>query len=51
MAEFFLQLEMFQTKVVGKNKTHFMFNKDFFFLNRAVYEIMWKKYFKAGQAM
>jgi len=32
---------MFQTKVVEKIKTHFMFN-NFFPENRAVYEIMWK---------
>jgi hypothetical protein len=29
--------------------THFVFN-NFFFLNRAVYEIMWKKNCNAGQA-
>ena len=27
-----------------------MFNNFFFFENRAVYEIMWKKYSEAGQA-
>jgi len=32
---------MFQTKVVQKIKTHFVFS-NFFFENRAVYEIMWK---------
>ena len=31
---------MFQTKVVKKIKTNFVYN--FFFLNRAVCEIMWK---------
>ena len=31
---------MFQTKVMQKKKTHFMF-KDFF-ENRVVYQIMWK---------
>ena len=41
VAEFFLEWEMFQTKVVEKIKTHFMLNK-FFSENRAVYEIMWK---------
>jgi hypothetical protein len=30
--------------------THLMFNNFFFFENRAVYEIMWKKYSEAGQA-
>jgi len=33
---------MFQTKVVEKIKTHFIFNNCFVFENRAVYEIMWK---------
>ena len=32
---------MFQTKVVKKIKTHFMFNK-LFYENRAVHEIIWK---------
>jgi hypothetical protein len=33
---------MFETKVVEKIKTHFMFNNVFFsFENRSVYEIMW----------
>jgi len=32
---------MLQTKVVEKIKTYFMFS-NFFFENRAVYEIMWK---------
>ena len=43
LAEFFLELETFQTKVVQKIKTHFMFSDFFFFFeNRAVYGIMWK---------
>ena len=40
LAEFFLEWEMFQTKVVEKIKP--------FSENRAVYEIMWNKY--VGQA-
>jgi hypothetical protein len=40
LAQFFLEWEKFRRKVVEK-KTHFMFNI-FFFVNRAVYEIMWK---------
>jgi hypothetical protein len=40
---------MFQTKVVEKMKTHFMFN-NFFPENRAVCEIMWKQYGVAGEA-
>jgi hypothetical protein len=40
---------MFQTNVVDKNKTDFVFIK-FSPENRAVYEIMWKKYGTARQA-
>jgi hypothetical protein len=40
-AEFFLEWEIFKTKVVEKIKTHFVFKK-FFPENPAVYEIMWK---------
>jgi hypothetical protein len=49
LAQFFLEWEMFHIKFVEKIKTHFMFNK-FFFGNSAVYETMWKKYCRAGQA-
>jgi len=31
LARFLLELEMFQTKVFEKIKTHFIFNKFFFF--------------------
>jgi len=47
LTQFSLEWEMFQTKVVEKIKTHFMFNT-FFSKNRAIYEIMWK-YGKARQ--
>jgi len=40
---------MFQTKVVRKIKTHFMFN-DVFYENRAVYEIIWKNTVPATEA-
>jgi hypothetical protein len=40
---------MFQTKVVEKIKTHILCSVTFFFENRAVYEIMWEKYYRAGQ--
>jgi len=33
---------MFQTKVVGKIKTHISITIIFFFGSRAVYEILWK---------
>jgi hypothetical protein len=42
VALFSLELETFQTKTVEKNETRFMFS-NFFFENRAVYEIMWRK--------
>ena len=47
LAKFFLELEMFQTKLLQKIKTHFVFNS-FFSENRTDYEIMWKN-FKVGQ--
>jgi len=34
---------MFQTKVVEGIKTHILCSITFFFENRAIYEIMWKK--------
>ena len=41
---------MFQTKVVEKIKTHVLCSVTlFFFENHSVYEIMWKKYCRAGQ--
>jgi hypothetical protein len=39
---------MFQTKVVEKIKTHILCSVTFH-ENRAVYEIMWEKYCRAGQ--
>jgi hypothetical protein len=39
---------MFHTKVVEKIKTHFVFS-NFFFENRAVYEIMWKNSVVTGR--
>jgi hypothetical protein len=39
LAQFFLDWELFHTKVVDKIKTHFMFGT-FVFENRAVYGIM-----------
>ena len=41
---------MFQTKVVDKIETHFMFNNFFFFENPAFYEMMRGKYCGTGQA-
>ena len=48
--QFFLQLKIFQTEVVEKFKTHILRSKSFFFLNRAPFEIMWRKYCRARQA-
>ena len=43
LAEFFLELEMFQTKISQKIKTYILCSVYFFFSeNRAVYEIIWK---------
>jgi hypothetical protein len=39
---------MFQTKAVEKIKTHILCSLTFFFENRAVYEIKWEKYCRAG---
>jgi len=33
---------MFQTKVVHKIKTHFIFNNISFFENHVIYDVMWK---------
>ena len=49
LVQFFLEWEMFQTNVVGKIKTHFVFSNFFFFENRAVYEIMWKNFVDVGR--
>ena len=41
LAQFFLEWEIYQTKVVEIIKTHFVFNN--LFQNRTVYETVWKK--------
>jgi len=43
LAQFFLEWEMFQTKLVEKIKTHFLIG-NFFFETRAFYEKMWKNF-------
>jgi hypothetical protein len=48
LAEFFLEWEMFQTKVIDKIKTHFLCPVTFFMENRA-YEIMWKNIIERGR--
>jgi len=39
---------MFQTKVVGKIKTHIVCSIMFFLENHAIYEIMWKNIVELG---
>jgi hypothetical protein len=39
---------MYQTKLVEKIKTHFMF-KNVFFETRAVYEMMWQNIVEQGR--
>ena len=46
-AHFFLEWEMFQTKDVEKIKTHILCSVTFF-LNRTVYEIMWRDIVERG---
>ena len=41
LAEFFIEFEMFQTKVIEKIKTHILCSVTFFFENLAVNGIMW----------
>jgi hypothetical protein len=51
LAQFFLEWEMLQAKVVEKIKTHFMFNNFFFWGgNHSLYEIMWKNILEPGRA-
>ena len=48
LAEFFLEWEMFHTKIVAKTKTHILSSVTFTD-NRAVYEIMWKRMVETGR--
>jgi hypothetical protein len=49
LAQFFLEWEIFQIKVVEKNQnTSFVFNN--IFENRTVYETMWKNIVERKQA-
>jgi hypothetical protein len=50
LAQFFLEWEMLQTKVVEEIKTHFLCSVTFFPPKSAVYEIMVEKYCRVGQA-
>ena len=49
LARFFLEWEMFQTKVVEKIKTHILGSVIFFSENRAIYEIMWENVVERGR--
>ena len=48
LAQFFLEWKIFQTRVIEKVETH-IFCLITFFLNRAVYEIMWKNIIERGR--
>jgi len=50
IADYFLEWEMFQTKFVEIIKIHILYSVTFC-ENRALYEIMWKKYGNARQAI
>jgi hypothetical protein len=50
LAQFFLEWEVFQTKVLEEIKTHILNSITIFFLNRDVYEIMWKHTVEPGRA-
>jgi len=49
LSEFFLEWEMFRTKVVEQIKTHILRSVIFSPENRAICEIMWKNYCRAWQ--
>ena len=49
LAHFFLEWEMFQTKVAEKIKTHILCSIYIYFLNLVVYEVMWKNIVEPGR--
>ena len=49
LAHFFLDWEMFQTKVVKKINTYLCSITFFFFESRAVYEIKWENIVEPGK--
>jgi len=49
VAQFFLQLEMFQIKVVEEIKTHILCSVTFF-ENPVVYEMMWEYIVERGRS-
>ena len=49
LALFFWLWEMFQTNVVEEIKTHILCSRNYFFSNRAIYEIMWKNTVERGR--
>jgi hypothetical protein len=50
LAHFFIEWEMFQTKAVEKIRTHFLCSITFFFVNRTVYEKMWRNIVESGRS-
>ena len=49
LAQFVLEWEMLQAKVVEKTKTQILFSVTLFVENLAVYEIMWKNIIERGR--
>jgi hypothetical protein len=49
LAQFFLECEMFQTKVLEKNKTHVLCSITFFSKKVFFYEIKWKNFVEPGR--
>ena len=49
LAQFLLEWNMFQTKVVQKIKTHILCSTTFFSENLTIYEIMWKNILGPGR--
>ena len=49
VTHFFVEFKMFQTKVIEKIKPHILCSITFFFLNCAMYVIMWKNTAEAGR--
>jgi len=50
LVHFFSEWEIFQTEVVQKLKTHSLCSRNYFYENRAVYKIIWKKESTVEQA-
>jgi len=49
LTQFFLERELFHSKVVKKIKTHILCSVTFFFFNCAIYGIMWRNTLESGR--